>query len=150
MISNKRVVHISQTPLGYAFHCLKQKRPVLGVHILNPLQEGGKAILNIWIWVEEESIIIQTNLQSTCHVTSNIQKISISKQITSSLIDTRLLQEELDKLQFHIQKIQNPYLIVASSKVHVSSINIMDNCQLHPLRHDYQQGKYIVKETNSG
>lgn len=38
VISKKWVVHIPQPPLDYALHGLKQKRLVLGIDILNPLQ----------------------------------------------------------------------------------------------------------------
>lgn len=37
MISNKGVIHITQSPSGYALHRLKQKWLMLSVHILNPL-----------------------------------------------------------------------------------------------------------------
>ena len=42
VIANIWVVHISQPSLGNAFHGLEQKRLVLGVNILNALQQVGK------------------------------------------------------------------------------------------------------------
>jgi hypothetical protein len=37
VITNKWIVHISQSPLDYAFHSLEQKRLMLDVYIFNPL-----------------------------------------------------------------------------------------------------------------
>lgn len=37
VVSYERIIYIPQPPLHYAFNCLKQKRLVLGVDILNTL-----------------------------------------------------------------------------------------------------------------
>jgi hypothetical protein len=44
VIPKKWVIHIFQPPFDDAFHDLEQKRLVLGVNILNTLQQNSKQV----------------------------------------------------------------------------------------------------------